>query len=221
LFGTGKQARNALEAITVVRPISRVNVYSPNADHCASFARETSRDGLTVTAVEDPRTVVTDADIVCCATTAMHPVFDGDRLEDGQLVVSIANSDVTNKRSEVDRKTYERAQCVIINDWESVIDNDQTELLDPIAAGIINRDQVYELGALISGKVSVKQTQRGGVQNGIIYYKNNSGLAIQFAAAGGILYRKALAEGSNKVIPTEWLGSDLSAYYKAGFRPSP
>ena len=42
-----------------------------------------------------------------------------------------------------------------------------------------------------------------------------------FAAAGGILYRKALAEGSNKVIPTEWLGSDLSAYYKAGFRPSP
>jgi hypothetical protein len=59
------------------------------------------------------------------------------------------------------------------------------------------------------------------VQTGIIYYKNNSGLAIQFAAAGGILYRKALAEGSNKVIPTEWLGSDLSAYYKAGFRPSP
>jgi hypothetical protein len=46
-------------------------------------------------------------------------------------------------------------------------------------------------------------------------------LAIQFATASGILYRKALAEGSNKVIPTEWLGSDLSAYYKAGFRPSP
>jgi alanine dehydrogenase len=221
LFGTGKQARNALEAIAVVRLISRVNVYSPNAEHRDTFAREMSRDGLTVAAVTDPRAVVAGADIVCCATTAMHPVFDGDWLEDGQVVVSIANSDVTNKRSEVDRKTYERAECVIINDWESVIDNDQTELLDPIAAGIISRDQVYELGALLSGKVSVKQTQRGSAQNGIIYYKNNSGLAIQFAAAGGILYRKALAEGSNKVIPTEWLGSDLSAYYKAGFRPSP
>jgi ornithine cyclodeaminase/alanine dehydrogenase-like protein (mu-crystallin family) len=221
LFGTGKQARNALDAIAVVRPISRVNVYSPNADHRATFARETSRDGLTVTAVTDPRAVVKGADIICCATTAMRPVFDGEWLEDGQLVVSIANSDVTNKRSEVDRKTYERAQCVIINDWESVIDNDQNELLDPIAAGIISRDHVYELGALLSQKVSVKQTQRGSVQKGIIYYKNNSGLAIQFAAAGGILYRKALAEGSNKVIPTEWLGSDLSAYYKAGFRPSP
>ena len=40
----------------------------------------------------------------------MKPVFDGDWLEDGQLVVSIANSDVTNKRSEVDRSTYERAR---------------------------------------------------------------------------------------------------------------
>jgi alanine dehydrogenase len=221
LFGTGKQARNALEAIAVVRPIRLVNVYSPNAEHRDTFAREMSHDGLAVTAVTDSRAAVANADIVCCATTAMNPVFDGDWLEDGQLVVSIANSDVTNKRSEVDRRTYERAQCVIVNDWESVIDNDQTELLDPIAAGVIDRDRVYELGALLRGTVSVKQTQRGGVQNGIIYYKNNSGLAIQFAAAGGILYRKALAEGSNKVIPTEWLGSDLSAYYKAGFRPSP
>jgi alanine dehydrogenase len=221
LFGTGKQARNALEAIALVRPIRKVNVFSPNPEHCATFARELSRDGLAVTAAGDPRAVVAGADIVCCATTAMHPVFDGEWLEEGQLVASIANSDVTNKRSEVDRKTYERAQCVIINDWESVVDNDQTELLGPIKDGIIGRDRVHELGDLLNGKVSVKQTARSDAQKGIVYYKNNSGLAIQFAAAGGVVYRKAMAEGSNKVIPTEWLGSDLSAYYEAGFRPSP
>jgi alanine dehydrogenase len=221
LFGTGKQARSALEAIALVRPIRRVNVHSPNAEHRAMFARDMSRDGLTVTAVGEPRAAVEGADVVCCATTAMKPVFDGDWLEDGQLVVSIANSDVTNKRSEVDRKTYERATEVIINDWESVIDNNQTELTEPIEAGIISRDSLHELGQLLNGKVRIKQPPRGDTRSGIIYYKNNSGLAIQFAAAGGILYRKAMAEGSNKVIPTEWLGSDLSAYYKAGFRPSP
>ena len=31
--------------------------------------------------------------------------------------------------------------CVIVNDWESVVDNDQTELLDPIKDGVIGRDQ--------------------------------------------------------------------------------
>jgi ornithine cyclodeaminase/alanine dehydrogenase-like protein (mu-crystallin family) len=135
-------------------------------------------------------------------------------------VISIANSDVTNKRSEVDRRTYERASAVIINDWESVIENDQTELLDPIKEGVVRREQVHELGDILLGKVHVAQPPKGSGE-GIIYYKNNSGLAIQFAAAGGIIYRKALAEGSNKTIPTEWLGSDLSAYYRAGFRPSP
>ena len=220
LFGTGKQAHSALEAIAVVRPLRRVNVYSPSAEHREHFASEMARDGIDVVAVADPKAVVAGADIVCCATTAMTPVFDGDWLEDGQVVVSIANSDVTNKRSEVDRRTYERASTVIINDWESVIDNDQTELLEPLEKGVIRKEQICELGDLLTGKVRLPRPV-DGMPQGIVYYKNNSGLAIQFAAAGGILYRKAMAEGNNKIIPTEWLGSDLSAYYKAGFRPSP
>jgi alanine dehydrogenase len=220
LFGTGKQARSALEAIAVVRPLRRVNVYSPSAEHRQNFVREMARDGMDVVAVADSRAVVAGADILCCATTAMRPVFEGDWLQDGQLVVSIANSDVTNKRSEVDRRTYERASHIIINDWESVIDNDQTELLDPLEEGVIRKEQIHELGDLLAGRSQLSAPADGRPQ-GIVYYKNNSGLAIQFAAAGGILYRKAIAEGNNKTIPTEWLGSDLSAYYKAGFRPSP
>ncbi len=221
LFGTGKQARSAFEAIALVRPIRRVNVYSPSAEHRTAFARDMARDGIEVVAVAEPRAAVAGADVVCCCTTAMKPVFDGDWLEDGQFVVSIANSDVTNKRSEVDRRTYERASAIIVNDWESVIDNDQSELLDPIAQGVIRREQVHELGALVNGTVSITQPARNSEAPEIIYYKNNSGLAIQFAAAGGLLYRKAMAQGSNKTIPTEWLGSSLAEYYSAGFRPSP
>jgi len=221
LFGTGKQAHSALEAIRLVRPIRRVNVYSPSAAHRAAFAADMTRAGSEVIALEDPRAVVAGADILCCATNAMRPVFDGDWLEEGQFVISIANSDVTNKRSEVDRRTYERVNTVIVNDWESVTENDQTELLDPIKEGLLARGQVHELGDVILGKVRIGQPPRDNPGGGIIYYKNNSGLAIQFAAAGGIIYRKAMAEGSNKTIPTEWLGSDLSAYYQQGFRPSP
>jgi ornithine cyclodeaminase/alanine dehydrogenase-like protein (mu-crystallin family) len=221
LFGTGKQAHAALEAIACVRPIRRVNVYSPSAEHRAAFVRDMARDGLEVVAVDNARASVARADIVCCATTAMTPVFDGDWLEDGQFVVSIANSDVTNKRSEVDRRTYERANAVIVNDWESVTNNDQTELLDPLKDGVIREDQVHELGDLLIGKVAIMQPARGELGRGVIYFKNNSGLAIQFAAAGGIIYKKAITRANNKTIPTEWLGSDLSAYYQAGFRPSP
>src|SRR4051812_34510497 len=175
LFGTGKQAHAALEAIACVRPIRRVNVYSPSAEHRAAFVRDMARDGMEIVAATDPRAVVAGADVVCCATTAMKPVFEGDWLEDGQLVVSIANSDVTNKRSEVDRRTYERANAVIVNDWESVIDNDQTELLDPLKEGVIREDQIHELGNLLIGKVDIKQPARGAAAKGVIYFKNNSG----------------------------------------------
>jgi len=221
LLGTGKQAHSALEAIACVRPLRRVNVYSPNAEHRQAFAREMARDRMEVVAVSNARAAVAGADVVCCATNAMTPVFDGNWLEGGQLVVSIANSDVTNKRSEVDRRTYERASAIVVNDWESVIDNDQTELLDPLKERLIRQDQIHELGDLLIDKVKLSQPPRGSAGEEIIYFKNNSGLAIQFAAAGGILYRKAIAESGNKTIPTEWLGSDLSASYKAGFRPSP
>ena len=147
----------------------------------------------------------------------MEPVFDGDWLSDGQLVISIANSDSTNKkRTEVDETTYAKSTALVVNDWESVIDNDQTELLEPLEAGIISRDRIIELGDIVAGKVKVRS---GG--EGIVYYKNNSGLAIQFASAGRIVYDRVIAEGTNRQIPTEWLGTDLGALYDAGFRPSP
>ena len=221
LFGTGKQARSALEAILAVRPINQVYVYSPNRKHREDFCEELAREGVRLTPVEHPRSCVTGMDIVCCATNAMEPVFDGDWLEDGQFVCSIANSDVTNKRSEVDEKTFRRAHTIIVNDWESVVDNDQNELLDPIEAGNVARESVLELGDVFAGKQAVLQPPRGAATQGVIYYKNNSGLAIQFAAAGAILNERVRNAGGNKAIPKEWLGSDLSPYYAKGFRPSP
>jgi alanine dehydrogenase len=223
LFGTGKQARTALEAITLIRPITRVNVYSPNVEHCEAFAREMARDGVDVVAVQDAKAVVDGADVICCATSSLKPVFDGDWLENGQFVVTIANSDVTNRnrRSEVDRRTYERASAIIVSDWDSVVDSAQMEILDPLEEGVIRRENIHELRAIVGGNVKVTQPRRGAKSEGIIYYKNNAGVAIQFAAAGGLVYRRAMQEGSNKVIPSDWLGTDLSAFYAAGFRPSP
>jgi hypothetical protein len=62
---------------------------------------------------------------------------------------------------------------------------------------------VHELGEIFTGQVPLQQKS-----DNIIYYKNNTGLGMQFAAAGAILYRKMLAEGTNRVVPREWLMSE-------------
>lgn len=220
LFGTGKQASSAFDAITSVRDFERVVVFSPNEAHRDDFVaakRKETGGRLEISGATESAGAVTGMDVICCCTTAMEPVFDGELLVDGQLVVSIANSDATNKRrTEVDEATYRKARTIVVNDWESVIDNDQTELLEPMAEGMFTRDQIVELGDIVAGKLEVRS---GG--EGIVYFKNNSGLAIQFAAAGRIIYDRVMAEGTNRQIPTEWLGTDLSALYAKGFRPSP
>ena len=203
LFGTGNQAFPNCRAVCSVRPIKRVNVYSTNPANVAAFKERMAGEKVEVIAVDTPRDVVRNADIVLCATNSKRPVFDGAWLENGQMVATICNSDVIDKRSEVDETVFARAESIVINTWDSVMANGQIELLGPIEKGIVKRENVHELGDLACGKVSVKQTR-----DNIIYYKNNTGLAIQFAACGAILYDKMMKEGTNRVIPPEWFASE-------------
>lgn len=202
LFGTGNQAFPNCRAICAVRPIKRVKVYSPSAAHRKAFKARMANEPVEVIAVDDPHEVVRGAHIVCCATNAKMPVLKGEWLEKGQMVVTICNSDVIERRSEVDEETFARANDIIVNDWEGVVANRQVELLDPIAKGIVKRERVHELGDIVAGKVKVQQTP-----GSILYYKNNTGLAIQFAACGAILYRKLIAEGTSRTIPRDWFAS--------------
>ena len=220
LFGSGKQASAAFDAIVAVRELERVLVFSPTSAHQSDFVTRKgmqTRGGPDVVAAQNAEQLVREADIVCCCTNGMNPVFDGRWLREGQLVISIANSDTASgKRSEVDETTFRRASSIVINDWDSVVSNNQLELIEQLESGAVSRDSIVSLGDVVSGKSAVRA---GG--EGIVYYKANSGLAIQFAAPGRIIYDRAKASGTCHEIPTEWLGTDLSALYAAGFRPSP
>lgn len=202
LFGTGMQAVPACRAIAAVRPIRRVQVYSPDPAHRAAFVARLAGAPFETVALDDPREVVRAAHVVACATNSKVPVLAGDWLEPGQMVVTIANSDVINARHEVDETTFVRASRIIINDWDSVEANRQVELSGPIARGLVQRENVVELGDLVAGKVTLARAPED-----IVFYKNNTGLAMQFAACGAVLYRKLLAEGTNRSIPSEWFAS--------------
>src|SRR5262249_31056363 len=150
-----------------------------NAEHREAFKARMASEQIAVIPVDDPREAVRGAHIVCCATNAITPVLKGEWLEGGQMLVTIVNSDVIETRSEVDEETFARASDIVVNDWEGVVANQQVELLDPIEKGLVRRERVHELGDIVAGKVKVRQTP-----GEILYYKNNTGLAIQFAACG-------------------------------------
>ena len=211
-FGTGKQARTNLAGICAVRDVSEVKVFSPNPEHRKEFATDMSDQlGVDIVPVSSAREVVDGVHIVSSATSASSPVFDGKWLEPGQLVTSIANADVLHPgRMEVDETTLDRADTIVINDLASVKANLQVELDKPLAD-----EKVYELGSVLTGASPGRQTD-----DQIIYYKSNVGLGIQFAAAGAIVYEKALARGMGHAVPDDMFFTDLTSWYQKGFFPS-
>lgn len=203
LFGSGNQAGPILEAVCAIRPIKRVAVYSPTEANRRAFADRYTRPGLEVAAVDTPRSAVDGADIVCCATNAATPVFDGGWLSAGQTVVSIVNSDITGRRTETDETVFARAARIVINDWDSVHANEQVELLEALNDGRVKEGDVHLLGDVITGRAPGRTND-----DEIVYYKNNTGLGMQFAAAGAVVWRKMRDGDTPYVIPTDWLGSD-------------
>ena len=216
IFGSSKQAGYNLEGLCRVCPISRVKVYSPNPEHRLSFAKEmSSKLGIDVSPVEKPKDAVQEVDIIGCFTSSSEPVFNGEWLVPGQLVITIANSDVVRFKTEVDRTTFMRADTIVVNDMETVHDNRQQELLQPIEEGLFGWDKVHELGDILIGKVPGRKKPED-----IAYFKNNSGMGIQFAAASALIYERAIAKRLGHELPSQWFGTDLSKWYKKGYFPS-
>jgi ornithine cyclodeaminase/alanine dehydrogenase-like protein (mu-crystallin family) len=217
IFGSGNEARTNLEAICAVREIEAVKVYSPNKEHRDRFAEEmTELLNVEVQPVTSAEAVVKGSDIVMCATNSSEAVFNGNWLEPGQLVTTIANSDGVHRRTEADVTTMMRADFIVMNNKETAITNQQRELLDLIDTGKFGWDKVSELGQVLIG---AHPGRRNDAQ--IIYYKSNTGVGIQVAATGALIYEACKKQGMGRELPSEWFGADLTEWMDKGFMPSP
>ncbi|HXK28546.1 MAG TPA: hypothetical protein VJ646_09850 [Candidatus Binatia bacterium] len=103
-----------------------------------------------------------------------------------------------------------------INNKETAITNQQRELLDLIDQGKLGWDKVCELGQVLIGAHPGRKSEQQ-----IIYYKSNTGVGIQFAAAGALIYEECKKQGLGRELPSEWFGADLSEWMDKGFMPSP
>src|SRR5262249_49754061 len=217
IFGSGNEARTNLTAICCVRSIDKVKVYSTTKEHRDRFAEEMSRSlNIDVQPVNKPESVVKGSDIVMCATNSSQPVFDGNWLEPGQFVTTIANTDGVHRRTEADSTTMIRSDFIVLNNKDTAVTNQQRELLDLIDQDIFGWDKVCELGQVLIGAHPGRKNDQQ-----IIYYKSNTGVGIQFAAVGALIYEGCKQRGLGRELPSEWFGADLSEWMDKGFMPSP
>jgi ornithine cyclodeaminase/alanine dehydrogenase len=186
IFGAGVQGRMQLQAVAEVRRLSRAWVYDPLPEAAAAFAREMSRRlELEVAASSSPEETAR-ADILCTATTSSHPVFAGGQVREGAHVIGIGSH--TPEARELDGELIRRAR--LVGDSREACFRESGDILLPLREGLIGEEHFQaELGEIVTGRKPGRLSERE-----ITVFKSN-GLAIQDAAAAGLVYRKALAAG--------------------------
>jgi len=199
ILGSGFQAETQLAAACAVRAIRAVEVYSPNAERRAQFARRMEqRFGFPVTAVAGAREAVTGKDIVLAATNSSYPALDGSWIAGGAHVTSIVNSDQRFPRRELDDATFARAHLVAIGYLEQTRQDHATDIFEAVEAGALDWARVCQLGEVLIGTRAARARP-----DDITVFKNN-GLAVEFVALAAKVYRFALERGRGEEIPANY-----------------
>lgn len=207
MLGTGWQAGAQLLALKEVIDLAAVHVFSPRPVAREAFASEWSRRlGISVGAVDHPRTAIEGVDVVVLATNALEPVLEVDWLVEGQHVNSIQGH-------EVGWDTIRRADLIVVRSKEVPTFHaagkhppremaDRKELPPDLAS------RTVELGDVIRG-VSGRRDAReltlfgGGGMGG------SAGLGIQFAAVGAAVFAEAERRGLGQRLPSDAFLEDM------------
>jgi ornithine cyclodeaminase/alanine dehydrogenase-like protein (mu-crystallin family) len=192
IFGSGKQARTQLLAVTKVRKVRRIQVYSPNEEHRRAFAREMAeRCGCEVEPVPRPEMAAEDKDIVITATASREPVLNGHWLAEGTHL-NVIGSNFLGK-AEVDAVTVRRCESIVV-DSKDQARLEAGDFVQALEEGSIHWADIHELGQVIVGRY----TGRAHPQDVTLF--KSLGIALEDVAVAARVYVKAQAAGLGQVL---------------------
>lgn len=138
IVGAGRIARALPAALSAVRPIRRVTVWSRDFDRAAALAREFEAQGYAASACADLAAAVAAAPIVACATFSTVPIVRGDWLR-GDAFISLIGGFRPQMR-EADSEAIRRSH--VVADTRSGVLAEAGDLLTPIAEGVIDAGHI-------------------------------------------------------------------------------
>lgn len=220
MLGSGGMARTHVESLKLVRPIDKVQVYSPTVANRQRYAAEmAAHHGIEVVAVDRPEDVFRGADIVSGCTDAAGDVIVGDWIEPGTHVTSIGGGLDERARQVID-VWLRLGTCPPPRNYPDWRPTDEYLMYfarpeDPVWSqhthgrirrppGADHQIRSVNFEEVVSKRVPVRQSddeisfsERGNIQGA------------QFFAVAGLVWSLAKERGLGKELPTEWLLQDI------------
>jgi len=207
ILGSGWQAETQLAAICAVRDIASIRCFSPNKDNRENFSRRmTETLGIEVKPVDSPEDAIKSVDVVMCASNSIDNIYFERWLEPGIHLSSI-------KRPEIEVAAIKRCDRVASHSHEPTPMHFTTKDLKVVeksegkgwaVAEQIDFTKMPTLPEMIVGRYQGRTNDRE-----ITCFMNNLGMGYQFAAAGSVVYRKAVEQGVGREFPTDWFTQDV------------
>ncbi|GAK57097.1 ornithine cyclodeaminase/mu-crystallin family protein [Candidatus Vecturithrix granuli] len=179
IFGAGAQGRTQLEAVCAVRPLERAYIFDANLQTAERFAQEMSAHLHIAVDVPTSQDVLSEADIICTATTASTPIFADTQIKTGVHINAIGSYKPHIR--EIPGETVARAKVVV--DHRPSCLKEAGDILIPMQAGLFTEDHIAaELGELI---LAEKPGRSSGQE--VTLYKSVGNAVQDLVAASDVL----------------------------------
>lgn len=153
VFGTGPQAWAHVEAMRAIRPIERVDVSARDPGRLAEFVKRCRAAGLEASAeASSQEAPIADADLICCCTTAVEPLFDGAGVSPNATVVAVGSHEPHVR--ELDERLLGRA-TVVVEDRTTAM-REAGDVVLAVEAGAIRADDLVPLADLVRGVAALE-----------------------------------------------------------------
>jgi len=230
MLGSGGMAHSHLEAFAAVRPIKRVQVFSPTRSNREAFAREMSEKlDVEVIPVDSAEAAVRGADILSTCTSSVSPTVFASMLEPGMHLTQVMGEFHPDVISRIDVAVggdppSQVVQGVALDDsrgFTTYLSGSREALEQAMGSGSRREAlasggkreretnaRVVPLVELIAGTAKGRLTDAeisasGGVKDG------GGKQGLQFVTAASLVYDQAKRRGLGREIPTEGFLQDI------------
>jgi ornithine cyclodeaminase/alanine dehydrogenase len=187
ILGAGVQARSHIEALTRVRQIERIKIFSPSGASAAVIKKDFEPAlKIPIEVADTAEAVVRAADLLVTGTTAKEPIIKSEWLKPGVHINAVGSHRPDYR--EIDGATVARAKIVV--ESREAIMAECGDILLAIRDHAISEDHIHgEIGEILAG------SKQGRSSTGEITLYKSVGIAIQDVATASLVYRKALERG--------------------------
>jgi alanine dehydrogenase len=186
ILGAGVQARAHIQALTRVRQLSQIKLYSPSGKSALNIKTEMEKPcGIPIEVVDSAQAAVRGSDLLVTVTTAKEPIVQVQWLKPG-VHINAVGSHRPDLR-EIDGATLKRARVVV--DSREAIMAECGDILLALKEQSIGADDIHgEIGEVLAG------TKAGRTSSSEVTLYKSVGIAIQDVATAQMVYLKALAQ---------------------------